>query len=250
MSKTVTLFAASAMATLGVTASVYAAPVSTLDSTAQVTFIPNDQPSGPLDPNNPDPTNPVKPVDPNNPNKPDNPNAGPLSLDFASSFNFGKNKITTTDETYYAEVQKFTDGQGNTTTGPNYVQVTDNTGEDKGWVLSVTQQGDLTDNKNSLDGAVITLHDANVKGIAGTGATAPIVAANDIALEKGQKKLVMTATANSGQGTWLTRFGSNKLADDKAVSLFVPGKAVKHAATYSTTLNWSLEQVPTNTPIK
>ena len=232
MSKTVTLFAASAMATMGVTASVYAAPVATLDSTAQVTFIPNDQPSGPLDPNNPDPTNP-----------------GPLSLDFASLFNFGKNKITTTDETYYAEAQKFTDGQGNTTTGPNYVQVTDNTGEDKGGVLSVPQQGDLTDNKNSLDGA-ITLHDANVKGIAGTGATAPIVAANDIALEKGQKKLVMTAAANSGQGTWLTRFGSNKLADDKAVSLFVPGKAVKHAATYSTTLNWSLEQVPTNTPIK
>ena len=65
-----------------------------------------------------------------------------LSLDFASSLSFGQQKISSTDEIYYAHGQKVLDGSG-TVSGivPNYAQVTDVRGTFAGWTLSVATDG-------------------------------------------------------------------------------------------------------------
>jgi len=102
-------------------------------SNGVITFEPDKDPTKPVDPT--DPTKPVDPVDPTKPDGPDDGTEGPLSIDYASSFNFGTQKIITTDKDYYADIQTFKDG----TTGPNYVQVTDKRGSQAGWNLSVTQ---------------------------------------------------------------------------------------------------------------
>ena len=82
-----------------------------------------------------DPTDPEKPVDPVDPTDPMGPNpgtAGPLSIDFASSFQFGNQKITSETMDYYAKLQEFTSSLA----GPNYVQVTDKRGLKKAGLLA------------------------------------------------------------------------------------------------------------------
>lgn len=58
--------------------------------------------------------------------------AGPLSIDFASSFQFGNQKITSETMDYYAKLQEFTSSLA----GPNYVQVTDKRGLKKAGLLA------------------------------------------------------------------------------------------------------------------
>lgn len=91
----------------------------------------------PIDPTNPDNPNPVDPVDPTDPNGPKPGTPGPLSIDYASSIDFGKQKITSTNQVYNVKPQKF----GGRDDGPNYVQVTDSRGTEKGWSLQVKQNG-------------------------------------------------------------------------------------------------------------
>lgn len=59
-------------------------------SNGLVEFIPNVDPTEPVDPENPDPEKPVKPIDPTDPEGPNPGTQGPLSIDYASSFDFGK----------------------------------------------------------------------------------------------------------------------------------------------------------------
>ena len=84
-----------------------------------------------------------KPVDPIDETKPDKKpvggTKGPLSLDFASSLNFGEQLISSKNERYFAEGQKLADGS----TKMNYVQVTDNRANMSSWTLSVRQNGPL-----------------------------------------------------------------------------------------------------------
>ena len=88
------------------------------DSNGVVEFIPNTDPTKPVDPTDPDPTNPVDPVDPDpykpvdpvdptDPNGPEPGTPGPLSIDYASSFDFGTQKISTQTHTYNAALQKY-----------------------------------------------------------------------------------------------------------------------------------------------
>lgn len=72
----------------------------------------------PLDPLLPDPLKPVVPVDPANPAGPMEGTGGSLSFDFASSFQFGSQAISTKDETYYALSQEYTDFDGTKKKGP------------------------------------------------------------------------------------------------------------------------------------
>ena len=81
--------------------------VRTYQSGGIVEFDPDEDPTRrTVDPVDPDPNNPVNPWDPTTPDHKPNPGTdGPLSIDFASSIDFGKNKITNKDETYYANPQ-------------------------------------------------------------------------------------------------------------------------------------------------
>src|SRR6476469_76671 len=79
-----------ALITTGNTA--FANTSSTYDTNAKIKFVPNEDVTPPVDPEDPGP----------NPGTP-----GPLSIDYASSFEFGEHKITSATETYYAAPQTF-----------------------------------------------------------------------------------------------------------------------------------------------
>lgn len=216
-------------------------------SNGLIEFTPGEQPVDPVDPLNPE--QPVDPTDPTDPEgKPQPGTPGPLSIDFASSFNFGDNKITSKDEIYYAGLQKYKDKDTDQELreGPNYVQVTDNRGTLAGWTLKVKQTKQFeTDDSHKLDGAKITLTNGNINTVS---ESAPATAVKEIAIDKMDADfLVMSAKKDAGAGTFLTRWGDEDLAKSKeSVKLFVPGKAVKKKAQYKTSFVWTLTDVPGN----
>ncbi|EGO9937517.1 TPA: WxL domain-containing protein [Enterococcus faecium] len=228
-------------------------------SNGVVEFVPDDSPTDPVDPLDPDPENPVFPWDPTTPDHNPQPGTkGPLSLDYASSIDFGKNKISTKDQTYYAEAQYLWNAahteKDESSARPNYVQVTDKRGNNAGWSLTVKQEGQLS-NSNTLNkeltGATISFKE----GVADTvmeGVTAPETF--DFVLTPGQSMNVMNAKENAGMGTWVDRFGTLENMDiegetvlkDPAITLDVPGKTPKDAVQYSTKLTWVLADTPLN----
>lgn len=220
-------------------------------SNGVVEFVSSPEPTNPVDPTNPDPNNSVRPVDPTNPNGPNPGTAGPLSIDFASSLDFGKNKITNKDETYFANPQKLDDGRN----VPNYVQISDQRGTNAGWTLTVKQEGQLSNDATMnkvLTGAQIKLVSGKAVSNA-EGMAEPTTA--DIALDpSGAASKVMAAKAGAGAGTWVDRFGTVETVDvngeslekNKAVTLTVPGKTPKDAVKYKTELTWTLSDIPGN----
>lgn len=223
------------------------------DSNGMVQFRPNTDKTPPVDPSNPDPNNPIVPEDETKPWDPDNPipgTQGPLSIDFASSFDFGINKISSADETYNARAQKgyefqkdasgkyILDAQGNKVpdkTKPiyrgNYVQVTDNRGTNAGWTLTVKQADDFKAKVLSADGqkwvddtsalhgtltgATISLANANIES---NSEQAGVIGRTDkVSLTAGTAVTVMSAEATKGGGTWVNRWGDSELATEKVL---------------------------------
>ncbi|MDZ5606391.1 WxL domain-containing protein [Bacillus pseudomycoides] len=227
----------------------------TYESNGVVEFIPNTDPTDPVDPNNPDPEVPVNPVDPTDPEGPNPGTNGPLSIDYASSLDFGINKISNKDMTYYAKAQELSSDEGSTYV-PNYVQISDNRGTNAGWTLTVKQEGqlsnDTTQNKE-LTGSQIQFVDPTV---ASHTEVKPPTPADVITLDpNGAESLVMSAKQSAGAGLWVDRWGTveemtgdqgEKVQKTKAISLTIPGKTPKDAVKYSTKLTWNLSDVPGN----
>jgi hypothetical protein len=205
------------------------------ESTASVAFEPSKLPTDPVDPENPD--NPFTPDDPATGEN------GPLSIDYVSKFDFGTQSITTKDATYNATLTQGKNSTGATVEKPNFVQVTDNTGTSKGWSLAVTQLAQLTDGDDELKGAQISLSKLEAATQSASTATTPAVA-GDFDLIPGETAKVTTADAGQGEGTWVTRFGTDATSGADAVKLSVPGASVKKATTYTSTLQWTLTQTP------
>lgn len=197
----------------------------------------------PLDPLLPDPTKPVVPVDPTDPAGPPVGTGGSLSLDFASSFQFGNQAISTKDKTYYALAQEYTDFDGTKKKGPNYVQVTDVRGTAAGWELSVKQNGQFqTAEAQELKGAELIFNQgAMISNLSNTYAPS-VNTTFDLPLDA--EINVATANTDKGIGTWLYRFGTNETTGAQAIQLKVPGKSVKYAKKYQTSLTWTLKDVP------
>ncbi|MGH1815552.1 WxL domain-containing protein [Enterococcus casseliflavus] len=245
-------------ATVG-TLGVNAAEVASYNSNGSVDFIPNTDPSKPVNPENPDPENPVNPIDPTDPDGPNPGTQGPLSIDYASSFDFGVNKISNRNEVYYARAQRYESENDPELKTANYVQVTDNRGSNAGWRLSVKQNGQFKNDNtlnSELTGSVITLIEPSVKSNA-IGVTAPTPRETITLDVNGAESIVMTAAAQAGAGTWVNSWGkvetiTEKDANDqdiesdvtKAVALSVPGSTPKDAVSYSTTLTWVLSDTP------
>lgn len=229
-------------------------------SNAIVEFKPDEKGTNPVDPNDPDPDKPVQPWDPSTPNhEPEDGTSGPLSIDFASSLNFGENKITSKTVTYYANPQYLWDEEhkefDKSTSRPNYVQISDKRGTNAGWTLHVKQEGQLS-NKDTLNkelkGAEIQLNN----GLAASISTSVAAEANKkIILDpKGETSLVMSAKEASGSGTWVTRFGQlsevevdgEKVTKNTDITLTIPGSTPKDAVKYATKLTWILTDQPSN----
>ncbi|MGN4444741.1 WxL domain-containing protein [Bacillus cereus group sp. MYBK79-1] len=222
--------------------SALAADGGTMNSKAFIQFEKNTdivKPVSPLDPNIE-----VETKDPNDPKDPHEPGtAGPLSIDYASNFQFETHKASGNNEVYYASLDSVTEkGASDKTEVPNYVQVTDNRGTNAGWKLSVTQndQFKTTDNKE-LTGAALTLKNGTPNSAAGSDAP---TAAQDIALVPGQASDVLTAQEDQGMGTWVNTFGKSVEDAKKSVELSVPGKTKKEQAQYTTSLTWELKDAP------
>lgn len=212
-----------------------------VNTTGDVNFVEDTTPVDPLDPLNPvDPVVPVNPV---------TPTPGPLSLDYASSFHFGEQKISAKDETYYAVLDKVEGAEdGSTIDKPNWVQVSDKRGTNTGWKLQVQQNSQFTtgsgETAKELTGASLSISNTAVKTTPDNQATAPT--STDITLDpvSGSTQDVMVAQQDQGMGTWLDVFGDESTAA-KSIALSVPGTTEKvKDASYTTELTWLLNDTP------
>ncbi|MFQ7233308.1 MAG: WxL domain-containing protein [Enterococcus hulanensis] len=259
MKKQVTgVFVLGLIGIFGMTAQVNAEEAKEYHSNGVIEFIPSTDPIDPVDPENPDPGNPVQPIDPTNPGGPNPGTQGPLSIDYASSLDFGKNRISNKDEVYFARAQKYQAGKNDS---PNYVQISDNRGTNKGWTLSVKQAEQLKSAtptiNNTLIGAQITLTNPTVKSSILHGIEP--TATESISLVPGETEVVTSAEDGTGAGTWATYWGIveeveeqdengtvQKVTVTKDVKLSVPGSTPKDAVKYQTQLVWTLSDVPRN----
>lgn len=232
-----------------------------LNSNGITEFIPGNDPVDPVDPVDPDPDKPVVPWDPTTPdNKPEPGTEGPLSLDFASSFDFGVNEISNKDMVYMANPQYFWNEEG---TGkdeemvrPNYVQITDNRGTNEGWTLNLKQETQFKNDSathKELNGSVIdfVLGTPNSKS-ENKETESPV--SYGYTITPGESVTVMSATEGAGAGTWTNAWGDveevsikdEKVLKNTGVKLKVPGKTVKDAVKYTTQFTWTLTNVPGN----
>ncbi len=177
-----------------------------------------------------------------------------MRIDYVSSLDFGRaqltdtnrifgvQKISSTDQTYYAAPDEMTDGSKK----PTYVQVTDRRGTLEGWTLSLTQSEQFkTADGEELAGAALKFTNADAVSTIEDTIYAP-KAVEEFELTPGEKASAITATQGTGVGTWVYRFGKDIEANENAVQLFVPGRTVKLAKEYKTTLIWALENTPGN----
>lgn len=243
-------------------ASVFAAELpAEYESNAVVKFTPDTGKTDPLDPDKPDPSNPVDPWDPTTPDHKPNPGTdGPLSIDFASSIDFGVNKINSDNKQYYANPQylwneDMTDFD-TATPRPNYVQISDKRGTNAGWNLQVKQNGQFsnveTQNKE-LTGAQLTL--SNGAAASNSTATSPTTNEKIELPTNGDLQNVMSAAKGAGAGTWVDKFGviedvtnteGDTVKKNKAIELDIPGSTPIDATSYTTTLTWVLSELPGN----
>ncbi|WHA09363.1 WxL domain-containing protein [Enterococcus montenegrensis] len=213
------------------------------DSNGIITFTPNTDPTNPVDPINP--VDPVEPVDPTDPAGPNPGTAGPLSIDYASSLDFGSQKITSKNEVYKAKAQKYVDKDAVEKTGPNFVQVTDNRGTEAGWTLQMKQNNQFkTADNEELTGAEIVFKNGHV--VTASDSAAPTGQATIIADPSGALQDVMSATAGQGAGTYLLDWGTDATTAAESIELSVPGATTKYAKKYTTTFTWVLTDAPGN----
>ena len=233
--KIISLAALALIASSTGASTVFAADGGVYSSDSTITYTPASGPTDPVDPGNPGIT-----VDPEGPKNPGT--DGPLSLAYASNFNFGTQEITSADKTYFAAATTLTDK----TTRPNWVQVTDNRGTLAGWSLSL-QASEFTNGKTGtgsvLSGATLKLENGHIVSASDAAADQSVAS---VTLTPGTSSgTILGATAGKGAGTNLLVWGDDT-TKASSVSLAVPGKTTKLADTYKSTLTWTLTDTPAN----
>lgn len=250
MKKFTTLFVSTmALGALIIPSQTFADTAAEYQSKGIIEFVPSDDPTGPKDP-----VDPGKDVNPGGPGgEVVNPGTnGPLSIDYASGLDFGVQKITSSDQTYYAAAQKYKmlDDQGNPVDpvkeGPNYAQVTDNRGTKAGWTLTVKQNGQFTSDTSGeeLTGAQIKFSNGNIRTISTSGQ--PVSETSFTLNPDGSESKVMAASKGNGAGTFLNDWGTDATTGAKSIELNVPGSTTKLAEKYTTSFTWTLTDVPGN----
>lgn len=148
--------------------------------------------------------------------------AGTLSILSVPNFDFGTWEISPLNRTYSLQSDAS-------------VAIADLRGTTSGWTLTVRQEAQLKTQQNEvLEGAQILMKDGSVTP--NNSANIP----SQIQLIPGNTVTVMSASGNSGsnliQATWQA----------KNISLTVPGSTSKFATQYTSTLTWTLAEVPSN----
>ncbi|MCA5012090.1 MULTISPECIES: WxL domain-containing protein [unclassified Enterococcus] len=183
---------------------------------------------------------PVDPIDPPNvidPGEEKPGTEGPLSIDYASDWNFSSHESSDKSEHYYAMKDNVRLVDGEEKEVPNFFQVTDNSGKNAGWTLYIQQNGQFKTENSSLKGAQIVLQTPEIFTI---GDGEEPATKGTIQLDpSGQLSPLLVASENEGTGTWIGMFGNEETADT-AIQLKVPGKAAKEEGKYTTSFTWTL----------
>lgn len=192
---------------------------------------------------------PVDPLNPGETIKPEKPGTqGPLSIDIATDFEFELGKVSTKDAIYKANPALLTSKADEEVERPHYVQITDKRGGQKGWTLSLTQDGQFqTADEKTLEGAQIKIKNIETVSTPGTAANSPSFAPSIVELDASgaSTKPILGANKDEGGGTWIARFGDLETMAD-SVELHIPGVSVQEADSYTTDLIWSISDIPAN----
>lgn len=189
-------------------------------------------------------TKPISPVDPGEgeeieQNRP--PTEGPLSINYASNLEFGKQKQALREQVFYAQEDQITVVSTKETKAvPNFVQITDLRGTASGWRLSVKQNGPLKkQNGAKLTGSSLVISADSVESMYGFTNKPTGVKQNQFLLEDGQAHEILNAEPGTGVSTWNIYLG--KSGDfSSGVRLIVPHEGVPEVGRYTTSLTWVL----------
>lgn len=199
----------------------------------------------------PDTTNPVDPgTDPDSPDTPLPVGPGLLAIDYASDLDFGTHSISSNDQTYYASLDST---YGRDTVAFHDVRpVSATTGLSAGYTITVKEDTDFTNGASTLKGASLNFNNANVVWEGqGTADSTQAPTASSLNLTPGASQTALLAQEGTGFGQWGIKYGASTDAytgneTGGPISLFVPGSTQKAQGTYSTTLTWTINEVPTN----
>src|SRR5690606_7882454 len=204
---------------------------SSFTSNASITFVPGEGTPPVLDPT--DPTQPFEPgVEPGDTSDDPTNDAGPLTLDYVSSLDFGSHSIESEATIYESTVLR------------PFIQVTDRRGIGDGWHVTAQLSAFANETETTLPGAVLTLKNGSV--ISTTTGGEPT--ANDpVALYAGgAAEIVVNAQENEGLGTWITRwFPVNPSVPNvnDSVTLEIPAGAAT-VGDHQATITWTLHDAP------
>ncbi|GAK30862.1 cell wall surface anchor family protein [Weissella oryzae SG25] len=166
-------------------------------------------------------------------------NPGTLSIDYVAPLSFANQKISGQTKQYYAELAKRGD-----TAVPNYVQITANTWQNRGWTLNVKQLADFQNAAQaSLKQSNLKFTKTNAYSVGGTESQAPTVS-DSFTLSSGVSQVVATSQSGHGNGSWYVQFGTDQTSGSSAVSLTVDGATNKTPGAYQTTLQWNVALTP------
>ena len=225
-------------------------------SDATISFIPNVINVPPLDPENPDLSSPISPVNPDG-TAPNPGTGGDLSIDFASSLDFGTQYASISDETYSAAPQQVS----GSSPVSNFIQISDQRLTYVGWTLSVSQpvqfhlttidpgvtpESGSTEPGDYLTGSIINFTKGQVRGLSGQTGTPNTVVSSFSLNGDGSQHNVLSASQTLGAGTWSYSFGDivDYSPTSSPITLSIPGVTPKKASAYTTEIVWTLSDTP------
>jgi hypothetical protein len=206
-------------------------------------------------------TEPTKPTGPGgeeieSPSEGETGMVGPLTIDYITKINFGNQKVSGNDATYFAELAKVKlVGIDEPKETPNYVQITDSRGSNAGWQLQVKQdsqfQAEDADGKISeLKGAQLTFANPTLKSSQKGAEFAPEGFGHSFT-PGSEAVTVVNASTGKGMGTWHYTLGDTDELGQKSVSLAIPGDTAKVPnAAYKTVLTWTLIDAPEKSDVE
>lgn len=186
---------------------------------------------------------------------------GPLSIVKAISMDFGKQQISTRDQTYemMAEMAKLTDGSGEIPY-VSFIQVQDLRGNNEGWNLSASMSDfTSTTRNNQLRGVEVTFLDPRIQYEGSDGSNTPLGTGNILHFKPNTGSIpLMAAKKGTGSGTTSLIIGSqtdlinkddynkNSRVKNSNILLNIPGKSEQDATIYKSFFCWELSSVPEN----
>ncbi|MBC1501330.1 WxL domain-containing protein [Listeria weihenstephanensis] len=195
----------------------------------------------PVDPTLPGGGHEITPTDPDvNP-----PTPGPLSIDYISNIHFGKQKISGNDITYYADSDHIKiNSTGVIKAVPNYIQITDDRGNNAGWKLTVQQDSPFKNGTHTLKGAILKFNNPKADSVKVGSLNKPRMKAITLDSTGANASEAISAAENQGMGTWVHLYGASAAIGKRSITLDVPGEVPKVEGLYKTTLTWTLGDVP------